>query len=77
MRCIVCGNEEGLHIRSVEREFGGEGALMQIRVGYCADRAECGEAAAVNLIEVLAAPFIAANVRRDGVSSIADLSEPG
>lgn len=75
-RCIVCRNDEGEHTRSVARTFGGEGGEMTVRVGYCADRAECGEQEAVSLIELLAAPFIAASVRRDGVSSIEDLSEP-
>jgi hypothetical protein len=74
-RCIVCRNEQGAHTRSVERSYGGDGGEMTIRLGYCADRAECGEATAVNLIELLAAPFIAADVRRDGVSSIEDLAE--
>jgi hypothetical protein len=75
-RCIVCRNEEGPHTRSVSRSYGGDGGMVAIRVGYCGDRAECGEAAAVSLIELLAAPFIAADVRRDGVRSIEDIAEP-
>lgn len=74
VRCIVCRNDESAHTRSVERTYGGVGGEMTIRLGYCGDRAECGEAAAVNLMELLAAPFIAADTRRDGVSSIEDLA---
>jgi hypothetical protein len=72
-RCIVCCLDVTANQRSVSRTFGGEDGEMTIRVGYCADRAECGEDAAVNLIEILAAPFIAADVRRDGIRGIQDI----
>lgn len=75
-RCVVCGSEGTARPRTVLREFGGDGTELSIRVTYCADDPRCGEAEAVKMIELLAAPFIAADVRRDGVSSIEDLSEP-
>lgn len=76
-RCIVCRNEQGAVVRRIARTFGDEDSALTVALNYCADRADCGEAAAASLIELLAAPFIAADVRRDGVCSIEDVLDRG
>jgi hypothetical protein len=57
MRCIVCLAQPTSHRRSLDRTFVGQGAEMRFRLDYCADRAECGEQAAVGLLEKVAGVF--------------------
>jgi hypothetical protein len=61
-RCLVCGNPKSVeHTRAVHEVIGSDkGTHMSIRIEYCADRAECGEARAMELMDLFSGSFVAA-----------------
>lgn len=67
-RCLVCGKPKSVeHTRAVREVIGNDkDTHMSIRIEYCADRAECGEARAMELIDVFTGPFVAAMHAKGG-----------
>lgn len=76
-RCIVCGGDRTDRIRrAISQELGGASGSCKFTVEYCADDAKCGEAAAMELMGVMGATFVAVELRRRRQGNLLDLGIP-